>query len=130
MKNILLSLFIATTLVLFAVALRPKAINQSIDPLGGAVEINEATTTSAIAIGFSQLKSSSAVVGSVVVASTSATTLTLWNATSTTDTASSTITTLKASVGEGTYTLNSSAPRGLIIELPTGFNGDYVVTWR
>src|SRR3990167_5070649 len=101
-------------------------------PLGSVSVSNEyhATTTDATSVNtYSQIKSTSAVLGSIVVASSSATTLTIWNATSTTDTASTTITKLVASIGEGTYTFDVEAPRGLIIATPTSFNGSYVVTW-
>lgn len=71
-----------------------------------------------------------AVIGSVIVASSSATSFTIWNATSTTDTASTTIATLKASVAEGTYTFDSELPRGLVVQTPSGFNGNYTITFR
>lgn len=68
--------------------------------------------------------------GSIIVASSSATTFTVWNATSTTDTASTSLVTLKASVGEGTYIFDAELTRGLVVVKPTGFNGDYVITYR
>jgi anti-sigma28 factor (negative regulator of flagellin synthesis) len=68
--------------------------------------------------------------GSIVVASSSATSYTIKNATSTTDIASSTIVTLKAGIAEGTYTFDATCSRGLIIEAPAGFSGFYVATWR
>ena len=68
--------------------------------------------------------------GSVTVASSSGTTFEVWNATSTTDIASTSLLRLKASVAEGTYTLGAACPRGLIIAAPTGFNGSYVTTYR
>ena len=68
--------------------------------------------------------------GSIIVASSSATTITIWNATSTTDIASTSFVTLKASVAEGTYTFDAELSRGLVVVKPTGFNGDYVITYR
>ena len=68
--------------------------------------------------------------GSVVVASTSATTLTIMNATSSTDTASTTLAIFKPSVGEGTYTFDVTCSRGIVIETPTGFDGVYTVTYK
>lgn len=70
------------------------------------------------------------VLGSVIVASSSAVAVTLWDATSTTDTASTTIGTIKASVTEGVYTFDSAIKRGLIVNLPTGDAGSYVITYR
>jgi len=68
--------------------------------------------------------------GSIIVASSSATTFKVWNATSTTDSASTTVFGMKASISEGTYTFDAELPRGLIVEKTTGFNGDYVITYR
>jgi hypothetical protein len=73
---------------------------------------------------------SRATLGSVVIASTTAATIRLWNATSTTDSASTSIASFPASVAAGTYTFDSIADRGLIVELGTGFAGDYIITSR
>jgi len=89
------------------------------------------TTTVSTSAGTHWLaRGGSCTFGSVVVASSSATTLTLWNATSTTDSASTTIATLKAAISEGTFTFDTVCDRGLVVETPTGFNGVYVVTYR
>ena len=68
--------------------------------------------------------------GSIIVASSSATSFTIWNATSTTDVSSTTVAVIKASVAEGTYTFDTELTRGLIVVKPAGFNGSYVVTYR
>lgn len=86
--------------------------------------------------------------GSVVITSTSATTFTVWDATSTATTtyqtatlrpdlteASSTtygrqVAAFKASPGENTYTFDVSLYKGLVLEVPSGFNGSYTVTYR
>ena len=73
-----------------------------------------------------------AVLGSVVVASSSATTITLRNATSSTDSASTTVLTMPADATVGTYTFDVGDlfPRGMALEVPSGFNGEYIITWR
>jgi hypothetical protein len=92
-------------------------------------------TTTAAGSGFAgihkQLKTSYGMLGSVVVASTSPVgTFTIWNATSTTDTASTTIATFPVLPTAGTYTFDVEAPRGIIVNAGTGFIGNYVVTWK
>lgn len=72
----------------------------------------------------------SCTIGSVIVASSSATAFTVWNATSTTDVASTTLATFKASVAEGTYTFDSACSRGIAVSFPAGFNGSVVFTHR
>ena len=90
----------------------------------------QATTTVGMAVGLRSLACTQTL-GSVIVASSSAGTLKIWNATSTTDTASSTIATFIASPVQGTYTFDAILTRGGIgIELGSGFNGSYTITCR
>ena len=73
---------------------------------------------------------SACTLGSVVIASTSDTALTIMDAATTTDAASTTIAVFPASATVGTYTYDIACQRGLIIEVPSGFTGDYAVTHR
>ena len=68
--------------------------------------------------------------GSVIISSTTAGTMKIWNATSTTDSASTTIATFAASAANGTYTFDAIITRGLIIETSIGFAGGYTITHR
>ncbi len=98
----------------------------------------QATTTSAIfgVAGTSARRqvvissNQSSVLGSIVVASTTNAYFKVWNATSTTDIASSTITTIATSTSAGTYTFDANITRGIIIDVGIGFNGEYTVTYR
>ena len=75
----------------------------------------------------------STVLGSIVIASTSPSTtgqVKIWNATSTTDVSSSTVVYMASNTAAGTYTYDMSLSRGMIIELPAGFNGSYNITSR
>lgn len=76
------------------------------------------------------VSNTSATLGQITVGSTSAGTIKIWNATSTTDSSSTTVAQLKASVVEGTYTFDALLTRGLIVELGSGFNGAYTITYR
>lgn len=99
----------------------------------GSIETGQeyiATTTATMGTGFSVLKSSTGSLGSVIVASSSAATFTVWNATSTTDVASTSPVRFVASPANGTYTFDAVFDRGIIVENPTGANGSYTVTWR
>lgn len=96
---------------------------------------NSTTSISTSAGSFWQARSTSNVggceLGSVIIASsTAASTFRLWDATSTTDVASTSIVVFPTSAVAGTYTFDIVCKRGLIIDTPTGFNGVYVVTWR
>lgn len=96
---------------------------------------NSTTSISTSAGSFWQARSTSNVggceLGSVVIASTTATAgITLKNATSTTDVSSTTIVAFPANAAAGTYTFDIACPRGLIVETPTGFSGQFVVTYR
>lgn len=91
-----------------------------------------ATTTRGVAAGMKVVAANKVVtLGSVVIASSSPTSFTIWNATSTADTASTSVITFPANATPGTYTFDADLiTRGLILQLPTGFAGDYVVTYR
>lgn len=101
--------------------------------LGSVTAGNEYTaTTTASTFGGThrQLKVGPGALGNVTIASTSAHSLTLWNATSTTDSASTTIVTFKASASDGTYTFDASFDRGLVVSAEAGYQGSAVVGWR
>lgn len=68
--------------------------------------------------------------GSIIIASSSATGFTVWNATSTTDVGSTTIATFGPADDEGTYTFDAACSRGISIIAPTGFNGFVITTHR
>ena len=95
---------------------------------------NATTSLSTSAGTYWQARSTSNVggceLGSVVVASSSATRFRLWNATSTTDVASTTIVNFDEVLDTGTYIFDLQCTRGLIVETPAGFDGNYIVTWR
>lgn len=97
-------------------------------------EYNATTTTSTQANTHRLVKTTTispvCTIGSVVIASSSATAFTVWNATSTTDVASTTFATFEANAVEGTYAFDSTCTRGIVIAAPTGFNGSVVTTYR
>lgn len=129
LNKIALSIWVVVTLVLLAVAYQAKQERPapgSVMPGGEYI----ATTTVGMGATHNKIRGSLTTLGSIIVASSSATTFKIWNATSTTDIASTSIGTLKASIAEGTYTFDVELPRGLVVETPAGFNGNYTITWR
>lgn len=122
--------FLGLVLVLGTFVLFVLSPRQTLGSVETGQEYNATTTDSGEAGTYLAAKSLPGAVGSILVASSSATTFTLWNATSTTDTASTSVITLKASIAEGTYTLDATFDRGVIISAPTGFNGQYITTYR
>lgn len=94
-------------------------------------EYTASSTRTDIKSGFYTLISANmGTLGSVIIASSSGATIELWNATSTTDVASTSIVKFKASVAEGTYTFDLNFDRGLILRVPAGSSGDFVTTYR
>lgn len=105
------------------------------DPaLGSVQDGSEYTYGTTTAAGLKNFKSttntSSCVLGSVVIASSSATSFTVKNATSTTDVGSTTIATFEANAAEGTYTFDAACSRGVSVDAPAGFNGYVITTYR
>ena len=76
---------------------------------------------------------SSVTLGSVVVASTTAHAMNIYNATSTAGLANGDatfITRLSSSTPRGTYTYDIALDEGLVVQLQAGYTGDYVITYR
>jgi len=98
--------------------------------IGSVTQGNEykyASSTGALA---RQLSARPATLGSVVVVKATAQAFVIWDATSTTDIASTTIVTLPASIAAGTYTFDLQTKRGLKIVPATSFAGEYITTYR
>jgi len=116
------------------------------EPLGSVAITNEyqATTTSEMSgtlvksAEFNQLiKAStygSVTLGSIVIASTTAHAMNIYNATSTDAIADGTygtfITRISSLTPRGTYTYDIEMNQGLVVQLQAGFAGDYVLTFR
>jgi len=103
--------------------------------LGGVTVGNEYNATSTD--GMSGIDDTGLIIGKpaalgsiVVLASSTAGTVTFWNATSTTDTASTTIFTVPTNMPENTYIFDLITPRGLSIRPSSDFNGNFVFTYR
>lgn len=109
-------------------------IPDSVISLGSVGQTGEyqASTTVGMATGVTTILLSNVpgVLGSVIIASSSATTFRVFDATSTTDVSSTTKALFVAAPANGTYTFDINLTRGLIISLPTNFNGSYTVTYR
>jgi len=121
------TLFIIALAVLALVWQTPNSAVGSVMPGGEYM----ATTTSGVAAGIKSVAPNKVVtLGSVVIASSTTGTMTIKNATSSIDTASTTVITFPANATPGTYTFDADLTRGLFVELGTGFAGDYVITYR
>ncbi len=134
-EKILLTL--TTTVVIFcAFMLWMNNIQQTYGSVSLANEYKSTTTATMNGSGATtartqiSIQSGESVLGSVVVSSTTNATFKIWNATSTTDIASTTALTFSASPANGTYTYDVSLTRGLILEFPSGFLGSYTITFR
>lgn len=104
-----------------------------VSPVLGSVqdgsEYSYGTTTAAGLKSFKQA-TPACTLGSIVIASSSATAFTVKNASSTTDVSSTTIASFEANAAEGTYTFDVSCARGVAVDAPTGFNGYVITTYR
>lgn len=77
-----------------------------------------------------RLKYGSGILGSVVIVNASAGTFKIYNATSTTDVASSTFVIFPANAAAGTYTFDAVLGRGIVWQPSATYNGDLVITWK
>lgn len=106
-----------------------KTSNQTVS-FGGVNQSNDyfsTTTDSGTAAAVYYVKTTPGAVGEITVASSSRSTFTVLD---TNGLATTTVATLKAGVSEGTFQLNRSFIYGVGIQVPSGFNGQYITTYR
>lgn len=76
---------------------------------------------------------SSVTLGSIIIASTTANSMSIYNATSTDAIVNgdgTLITTMVSSTPQGTYTFDIALDEGLVVQLQAGFGGGYIITHR
>jgi len=101
-------------------------------PYSGVTVGNEyvSTSTASMVIADTVLTSRVSTLGSVIVTGVSSGNWAIWNATSTTDTASTTLTTFDTTSINGTYTFDAVMDRGISLQLGAGYDGNAVITYR
>ena len=103
-------------------------------PLGSvAVGSGYQATTTAVGAtaGFYTITSVPGTLGSVVIVSTSPVGgFTIYDADAVTTTATTTILSFPTSAPAGTYTFDTNLFQGLVIQVPSGFNGQFITTYR
>ncbi len=132
---------IAISMPVFFIA---KEIYQN-QPLGSVEVTNEYQATSTALMTGTLIKATeynhlvkastygSATLGSIVIASTTAHAMNIYNATSTDAIVNGDgtfITRLSSSTPRGTYTYDIEMNAGIVVQLQAGYAGDYVVTYR
>ena len=122
-----------TALVLLALGAFQTKITQVQEPAVGSVvqgsEYHSTSTLSGTAAGLYRLTTTGtpAVLGSVVITSSSASSFTILDGDNTVTT---TVAVFKANAAEGTYTFDIATYKGLTIQVPSGFTGHFVTTYR
>jgi hypothetical protein len=106
-----------------------EVIDSNIGSVTGGNEYY-ATTTAFMQAGHRLIKTGQSALGSLVITSVGSAQLEIWNATSSTDIASTSVARIKPAAAEGTYTFDVSMPRGIVINVPTGYNGTSTITYR
>jgi hypothetical protein len=136
MTKVIITTVLGVGLVLAATAFW-LSLFQANNVRGSVVEGSEytATTTSSNHAGADILIKSTTdaprcILGSVVIASTTDVSVRYMNATSTTDVSSTTLAFFPANAAAGTYTVDSSCSRGIVIEPATGYDGFFITTYR
>jgi hypothetical protein len=128
--TIISSLIILALIVIIGINIYSNQNTLSLGSING-YDAYKSTTTPSISSTILMLKTGQGVVGSVVIGVTSNTTFELRNATSTTDTASTTLLSMSASPAIGsTLTLDVGFDRGLSMVFPASFVGRYTVTYK
>lgn len=130
--NINLSLVLILALVIAGsyVLNKPSLVEGSIS-IGNGYMYKTITSSNASSTSPMSIKvQGTTILGSIVVASSSATNIRIYDATVSTSTGTL-ITPIKAGVSEQTFVFDINPKTGgILIDVPAGFNGSYVVTYR
>ena len=108
--------------------------NREPSSLGSVIQSGEyhaTTTASKDANSLHQIFTGSGTLGSVIIGTTHATAIELRDASSASDSASTSIASIAASPAIGsTMTFDVAVLRGLFVNVPSGFDGVYTITYR
>ena len=144
------SYFAATTALMFVLLISlfvsdKASVVVASTSQGSDYQSKMATSTMSSATTSQLFKLGSGSIGSVVIINTSAGALPIkiWDATSTatstymsennaslTDTYGRLVASFTSNAATGTYTFDSTVFKGVVVEIPQGFSGTYVVTYR
>jgi uncharacterized protein (UPF0333 family) len=126
------SIGFGAVLVLLVLVLLMSRVSPVLGSVADGNTYSHATTTTNVSKVVKTTFNASPVctLGSIVIASSSATSFVIKNATSTTDVSSSTIASFEANAAENTYTFDISCSRGIVVDAPAGFNGYVITTYR
>lgn len=123
---LVLSIFIGG----FIVSNNTNKVEASVN-IGQGYQYKVASTSSASATVPYVIKGGSGILGSIIVGTTGGQAIRIYDNALATSTATSTlIGTIKASVAEQTFTFDVNVVRGIVLDVPAGFNGVYTVTYR
>lgn len=133
-KKILLSLFV---LSIFIGGIGGLIISNVTDKAEASVNIGQgyqykvASTSSASGTVPYVIRGGSGILGSIIVGTPGSQPIRIYDNALATSTATSTlIGTIKASASEQTFTFDVNVVRGIVLDIPAGFDGVYTVTYR
>jgi hypothetical protein len=124
-----LAMFLTFSLLFYFNSSNTTALGSTIDGQGYKY-VTASSTTFTVATSTNRIVTGTGIFGSIIVASSTNTAITIWNATSTIDTGSTTIAVLPAGATAGTYTFDVSFSRGIILSASSTFAGWYVATYK
>lgn len=131
MKKIIISV-IATAVIFVAFAIfvgSVQKVNLGSVNAGEGYRYKQITSSNASSTSLTTVRGGAGVLGSIVVASTSAAALRVYDNNGASSSATL-IATLKASIGENTYVFDANVTSGITLDVPAAFNGAYTITYR
>lgn len=117
------ALAIVALTIVMVIGSMASASNDGLSYLSQAI-----TSTNASSTSYTLVKRGDAQFGSIVVASSSATAISVYSGVSTTT--GQLVATLRKGIAEGTYTFDVDMQKGIVLDVPAAFNGMYVITYR
>lgn len=134
MKQKLITILLAIVALLGGGYVATNAPLGSVESESGGYYATTTASFPATAVGGNKLlKNGPGILGSVVIVNETAGVLNFYDATTTgshTNHPTTTITTIPASLAEGTYTFDVTFSRGLIVEFPSTNMASSTITWK
>lgn len=119
-------------IIILAIVLIQKVMpEQSLGSATYSDSYKNITSSNASTTNPTEVRGGAGVLSSIIVASSSAVAIKIYDGgTNATSSGGTLIATIKASVSEQTFPFDIDVIKGIVIDVPAGFNGSYTVTYK
>lgn len=126
--KIIIAVIICATIIICTYTIKNGTFGSVAD--NGTYSYKNLTSANASSTAVTTIRSGVGTLGSMVVNTTHATIIRVYDGTTATSSDATLIASLPASAVVGTYTFDVAVKKGIVLDVPAGFDGNYTVTFR